>query len=721
VFKLLLFPAAVCSVVFVCSSGVSYGQSAASAAAATSGDVALEEITVTATRRSENVQEVPVAVTALSAAALSASGVTDIRDLTVAVPDFNGGRNFVGFQPVIRGVGYSGTSVGDESNVALYIDGVYQPSSHSNNIDLVEVDRVEVLRGPQGTLFGRNATGGLINVITPDPSFTATGETSVSYGEMKSTGDVQARGYITGPLADNLAADFAVLYRDNGSYIRNLVAGGDLGQARVLDFRSKVLFRPTDKISFTLAVAHNDSDDTAGNDVQPWRGNSIANSQPSTIVATSAYQSALSLPPFTDYSDWNTYLKANVDFGSVAFESTSSYLSDDINQQSDNDATPIVGGQSRLSIDDKIFSQELRLISQASGPLQWTAGTYIFVAKGTGDANVTSGIPPAYVATVQTHLQPTSHTNAYSGFAEGTYSLTEHLKLTAGGRYSTELRKFSQVLNSHSLIDDAEVRYNDWTYRSILQYEFNPRANVYVSYSTGFKSGIFNTFGTSAAPVKPETVGSVEIGVKTLPLSWLRTNFAAFQYNYDDLQVTGRVPNSPLYLLLNAAKAGIQGLELENEAVLSPDFTLRFNGSLLYARFTSFPNAQVFVPSGAGGNIAITEDVTGNNLLRAPRYTLSLSGNWNHRFAAGQMDASGSIFRSATVYYDFANRLNQPAYYQANADLGWSPGSGNARFGLYCRNLTGAVVAQQISSVSYADYITYAPPREIGLNVRYKY
>ena len=196
-------------------------------AAANAQEVGVEDIVVTANRREQRLQDVPISVTAVTGDSLARSGVTDTRQLSQSMPSVVFSRVNSSFQPYIRGVGTRNANIGDESNVSLYIDGVYQPVMSSLGFDIVNVERIEVLRGPQGTLFGRNSTGGLINVITPDPQQQLSGEV---VGRVGSYGERSLQGYITGGLTPTLSVDLTGgIAADNG-YIKDLVHGGHLGR-----------------------------------------------------------------------------------------------------------------------------------------------------------------------------------------------------------------------------------------------------------------------------------------------------------------------------------------------------------------------------------------------------------------------------------------------------------------------------------------------------------
>ena len=342
----------------------------------------ISDIIVTATRREERLQDVAVAVTAITGDSLSAADVSTVRSLTQVVPGFIGSRNMGVFQPVIRGVGSTGISIGDEPNIATYIDGVYQPESAANWIDLVEVERVEVLRGPQGTTFGRNATGGLINVITPDPSFDLRGKASLRYGRMRNdAGDYDARFYITGGLSDKFAADFAALYRKNDGYIDDLVRGGTLGDQQVINLRSKLLWQPADNAKIILTGEFFDQNSTT-NSPQPVNGNTAGRRFPGVILPTDAWQASLTDIPALDLRRWNAALHIKLEFDGFNVEATSGFMNLRWYQETDSDASNIFLGNFPAAFATESGSQEIKFSSADPGRFQWLAGGYFYQFGG---------------------------------------------------------------------------------------------------------------------------------------------------------------------------------------------------------------------------------------------------------------------------------------------------------------------------------------------------
>ena len=345
---------------------------------ATSG---LEDVVVVATRREERLQAIPVAVTALTNQTVQSAGIQDVRSLTQGVPGFFGGKNIGLFLPVFRGVGSSSVSAADEANVATYIDGVYQPAPFSTYIDLGEVERVEVLRGPQGTVFGRNATGGLINVITPDPSFNLHGSFTARYGRLRNdASDIDLKAYVTGGLSRTLAADLSLIYRRTDEYIADLVRGGYLGGNRVVDVRSKLLWRPTSTAQLILTAEYADQNGST-NTTQPLNGNTAGRRFAGAIVPTQAWQTAVDTVPVLNFDRLNLALRSRFELGFANLETATGYMHTRTIQVTDSDASNIplgVVAVNQPNIDTDSISQELRLLSAGSGPFQWLVGVYGF-------------------------------------------------------------------------------------------------------------------------------------------------------------------------------------------------------------------------------------------------------------------------------------------------------------------------------------------------------
>jgi len=701
------------------SDGLQVQRTTAGGSAPTDSTSGLEDIVVTATRREERLQDVPVTVTAITSQSLASADVSTTRTLTQVIPGFIGGRNMGVAQPVIRGVSSTGTSVGDEPNVATYIDGVYQPESAANWIDLVEVDRVEVLRGPQGTVFGRNATGGLVNVITPDPKFDFSGKVSARYGRMRNeANDYDLRAYFTGGLTEKIAADFAGLFRKNDGYIKDLVNGGEVGDQRVIDVRSKLLFQPSDTAKIVLTGEYFDQSSTT-NAPQTLRGNAFGKRFPGVILPTGAWQASLSYEPVLDLHRWNAALRTQFQFENFNLETTTGYLNLRWVQDTDLDATNIALASIPAVFRSESISQEIRLLSTGSGRFQWIVGGYFFQWGGSSTLDVIQRTSPT-VPFVTTRFEPELDGRSFAGFAEGTYELASSLFLTLGGRYTTEKRSFEQVLNGVNLFGKVSNTVKKWTYRAAVRYNFADDANIYASYGTGFKSGVYNMLGPSPIPVKPETIEAAEVGIKADPLDWLRTNLSIYRYDYKNLQLVSRAENGS-FVLQNAATAEIYGGEFEVTIAPSRDLNLRGSTAYSHARYSDFPAAQSFFPLPLGGNQVTAADASGNVMTRAPKWTFSVGADWGHDFEAGRLGASLNVFHSTKVYYDFQNIFFQKAYTLLNGSVSWATNDELWKLTLAVSNITNAKVLQTMRVGGLGTDGFYEPPRKIAIGIERKF
>ena len=714
-------------------------------APAAAGDTAdaggLEDIVVTATRREERLQDVPVTVTAITAQSLAVADVATVRELTQVVPGFVGSRNAGVFQPVIRGVGSTGISTGDEPNVATYIDGVYQPETGANWIDLVEVERVEVLKGPQGTVVGRNATGGLINVITPDPKFEPAARVAVKYGFMRNdAADLDVRGYVTGPLTETVAADIAVLYKDVGGYIKDLLRPDNgLGDLTVKDVRAKLLFRPSDRFRMVLTGEVFDQESNV-NAFQPYENNTIAALDPGVILPTGPWQASVRTTapddgqPYIDLRRYNLALHTRLEFDAFNLETTTGYLDYDWYQRTDSDSSNIFYGDFPATIFSESLSQEVRLISAGSSRLQWLVGAYYYWLSGGSSLRVITraGAP---------QFDPRLTVESWSGFAEGTYELVDSLFLTGGVRYTTEDRTFKQFVNGRQVTapapgwpadGKADMSSHKWTYRGAIRWQFAEDANIYVSYGTGFKSGVFNMAGASPIPVEPETIKTIEGGIKADPLPWLRTNLAIYHNDYKDLQVQAKDANGVNYILQNAANAKIYGGELEVTASPTSDLNIRLGVAYVHARYEDFPLAQAFIPrtnpanaypNGVliGGNTVVAADASGKVMTRAPEWTFNIGFDYTTPVAGGEMTFAGNVFHSTKLYYDFLNIFEQGAYTLVNGSIGWTTPDERWRFSVWATNLTNEKVWQTLRPGAFGTDGFYEQPRKVGVGVEVRF
>lgn len=681
---------------------------------------AIADIVVTATRREARLQQVPVAVTALDGNALQSADVSTVRTLTQVVPGFVGSRNMGVFQPVVRGVGSTGISIGDEPNIATYVDGVYQPESAANWIDLVEIERVEVLRGPQGTTFGRNATGGLINVITPDPSFDFRGKASLRVGRMRrEAGDYDARLYVTGPISEKAAIDLSGLFRKNDGYIDDLVRGGTLGDQRVIDLRSKILFKPADNFKVVLTGELFDQQSTT-NSPQPVDGNTAGRRFAGVILPTGAWQASLTEVPRLDLQRWTFALHIKWELDGFNVETTSGFMNLRWNQTTDSDASNLRLGNFPAVFRSESGNQEIKLSSSNPGPFQWLVGGYFYQFGGNSFLQPWTAANPAVPLAGPT-LEPELEGRSFAGFADVTYEAVPGLFVNLGGRYTTEKRQFSQTINGNLVVNDVDKTFNKFNYKIGLRYEIDNKTNVYASWSTAFKSGVYNMAATRSIPVEPEEIKAAEFGIKSDPLDWFRANLAIYYYDYKNLQLQSRDSFSGNYILQNAANAEIYGGELETTIVPTNDLKLRAALAYTHARYKDFPAAQGFFPRPDGGNTVMPIDASGFVMTRAPKWSGNVGLDWGRDLGSGRLSVNGNLSFSSRLYYDFANNFSQKAYALTNMSVAWTSASENWKIALWATNLTNEQVFQTMRPGALSTDGFYEQPRKIGVTFEVKF
>lgn len=701
------------------------------------------EIIVTAQRRSERLVDVPISITAVSAPALERAGPTSIENLTKVVPGVYFQRAVYGLSPTIRGIGSTLSASGGEQNVATYVDGVYQATPTGNIFDLASVSDVEVLKGPQGTLFGRNATGGALLISTLDPDFTSAGRFNVSYERFD---QVRSSAYLNVPITDTLAVNGAVAYRYARGYIRDERTGALVNEGRNFTARGKLLFKPTNNFSIILTASHADFDDPTGSDYQNVAPAGIyllpgVNSGP---IAADRYHLSHNVQDVikTTADEYDAHLKLDLDLGTLT--AISAYKVNDLFSINDLDATyatipapitlppplpPIVVGtiptdQSvELRVHTKTFSQELNLTSRGAGPFSYIAGLYYFHSNAAVPFLLSSGTPL---------FHSESKNDAYAGYANATYKLGR-FSLTGGLRYSYETRLGENALGTSAPAPFTRIQHakdKKWTPRISLAYALSPHSNLYATYSKGFKSGVFDVTSANVPAVKPETVDAFEAGFKTSS-RFLTLNVAGFYYDYKDSQVNSTVSDSAGNIfnqLFNVPKSRIYGLDVDGTARLSDTFDLRAAFAYTHARYVDFKSAPGYTndpanPGSVFGLIyaAIPVDASGKHMVRAPEYTASATLGYHVPLGADdKLDITVSPYYSSRLWFDFDNSIGQKSYVTLDAAAMVTLGK-RMQISVFGRNLTNTTYFNQGSLSALGVFMNYGMPRTYGASFGYSF
>ena len=684
----------------------------AGTAAAGSGNQ-VEEIVVTAQKRSERLQDVPIAVTALGAEALANAGVQGAADLAQTVPGLQYNTQIGGYgQPRIRGVGTAATGPGVENPVATYIDGVYYGAASGALFSMSDVSQVAVLKGPQGTLFGRNATGGLIQVTTKEPSQEFAADIEGTIGSKETVG---TNVFVTGGLTDQIAGS-AAFYLDNqnAGFGTNLATGEDVQTHRSYATRDKLLFEPDAETKFTLAV---DYSQTHGTDPAIRTIGQVPFSP--TTTPGGPWDIDLDTQPNIDTRQYGVSLTGQHDFDGVQALSITAYRNSALSAVFDGDQTPFDVVRVFINQRDEQVSQEFQLLSTDKGPFKWVVGLYYYSASDAYDPVKTAlNLPTGKAATF---LEADDELTSYAGFGQASYQFDEATQLTAGLRYTADQRSLigsSTFVNAFGAFPTDTTGSKDFyklTWRYALDHHFTEDLLGYVSINRGFKSGSYDPQAIPAVVLKPETLDAYEVGLKSdLFDHKVRFNVAGFYYDYTNVQVTQIVNN--IEAVYNGSGATSYGLDFDLTAKPTSQLTLDGGLSLIHARYGNFPNAFESTPSPAGGNIVtLTGNATGKQLQVTPDYTFNLGGVYAIPSSIGEFDAAANYYFSGGWYSEPENRLRQPSYGVLDASVKWTSPDERYDVRLWGRNLTDQVYALQTNSVDSGDNRNAAPGRTFGL------
>jgi iron complex outermembrane receptor protein len=697
--------------------------------ASSDSDNSLQEIVVIAERRRENLQDVPVTVTALSAGSLQSAGVTGTTELANAVSGLTMLQSQGTPMPHIRGVGNTAIGTGIENSVALYVDGVYHGSASFSALTFNNIAQLEVAKGPQGTLFGRNATGGLIQVVTLDPRPGFSGLVNLGYGNFNTpTEEV----YVTGG-SDRLAGDFAFQSSQQLTGWGTNVYNGEQVDKQSLDLstRSKWLFNPVEGTTLRVIFDYAENKSTIG--ALRNYGNTPNIYYPKGFFAN--------LPTFDINSDQQPYrekkgggasIQLDQDMGFASLVNTLAWRQDAISSGIDIDTGPQPIIAVRTHSADTQLTEELQLLSPSGSSWRWVTGLYYYYAtNGNVPGNTYFGGPAVNPKTQITSVSndSTERTNSASAYAQVTKEVLPETDLTVGLRYTYEERSVASTQSSviKNAIPLTPTSINERgttnvpTWRVGLEHRFTDNVMAYVSDSRGFKSGGYN-LSNGDAPYNPEKLAAYEVGLKTETLSHrLSLNSSLFYYDYKDIQVS-RFVNGQAQIY-NGAAATMYGLDLDLTAAVTAGLTVRAGVELIRDYFTSFAHADFFLTCPGGPTGVCSLSATGKQLPETPSATGTVNVDYRHLLthAAGVLNFNLNAVMTSKYYFAPDNELQQPGYGLLNGSILWTSADDGFSVRLWGKNLTDRIYTLSVNQAPGTTAASYAAPRTYGITVGKKF
>jgi iron complex outermembrane recepter protein len=699
-------------------------------------DDGIEPIVVTAQRRSQDVQRVPISIQAFTAKAISDLGIKSSTDLgqvtpniTIALP------SGVGNQPIItiRGIGLNDFDTNNAGPNGVYLDEVYLSSPASQTFQTFDLDRIEVLKGPQGTLYGRNTSGGAINFVSAKPTPELTGNFHIEYSSYNT---VNVEGAVSGPVAQNLEGRIAVVENHSDGYLRNTYLNTNLGTQNY-GVRGMLLDKLTDTFKVLVSV-HGGQVDNPFPGYQ-FLGDFVPGTQFAAAPTVCSVQQTYAnkcvdifgyrhVGGFYDEASERLnrlrvnsaggYIRADWTPGAVNFTSITAIEHLDKRDDEDGDATPDRLLEVTFGVRSTAVSQEFRA-SRSTDNYNWVAGLYYLHEDLhqnqplslllSGDQYFGAG---AFDGVAITQFD-TSHqiTDSYAGFGQGEYSITDKLKAVLGGRYTSEFKSFQydgsaqyqaggegnfgpliQTADSHQHLADSA-----FSWRAGLNYQLTETVMAYGSAATGFKSGVFNGsfLSTNAAeiarqlePVRPETVRAYEVGIKSSFFDRrLIANAALFYNDYRDMQVFILAPpvagglGATVNVLDNAKKAHTDGIDLSLVGKPWSNLTLSAQVGLLETKLDQF----------VADRDPLQPNYSGNQLPMSPHVSAELAGDYRIPLGRNSVDVQLNASYKGHQFFDISNDpyITQSAYWIVNTRLGYLFNSDKIEVAAFVRNIAG--------------------------------
>lgn len=652
--------------------------------------VVTSDIVVTAQRRAERSVDVPITITALNADQIETANVQALPDIVKITPGLRFDNAGAFFQPTIRGVGTPVVTSGGGSNVGIYVDGFYVPNPLAADFKLSKVQSIQVLKGPQGTLFGRNTTGGAILVQSAEPSTTPGFEGRASYGRFN---EVRLQGYGTVGLTENLAVDLEGNYNRGDGWLTNISNGQRVGDRRDWSVRAG-LKAELGAVSVLLRYQHSYVDDPTPVLASSYRDPVFGSGAPlfatpgqitfdPDLVATGSDPQDQEFVRIT--SDvFQATIKADLGFADLT--SYSQFRKERVNTSQELDFSGAPVFQTSIPNRNRTWSQELLLTSRAGPKLQWTAGLFAFGNKDIYEVYIRQASAAVLGVGPETFYIPFdprlriggsgTSTKTYAAFLDATYEITPQLFITAGARYSRDEVNdayYYSATAANNQVPLGSIKSDRVTPRLVLRYKPDDRSSLYASFTRGYKAAIIDAGGScqnvaniptpqnptgagfTCNDIQPETINAYEVGFKYNDPR-LSFELSGFYYDYKNLQVSVYLRNQAS--VFNAASSEIYGLDGQVSFKVSDSLQINAAGAWTHARYKRFPLAPVYVrcdtagcAGGATSYVVVTQDLSNVNMQRAPEFTGNLGARYSTEVAGGALDLTGNVYYSSRFYF----------------------------------------------------------------------
>ncbi|MEA5671429.1 TonB-dependent receptor [Pseudomonas sp. MH2] len=742
----------------------------ADAAPTVEQDAKLGTVTVNARRREETSQSVPTPISVLGSETLETQRIYRVQDLQQLVPSTNVAYVHARQSSIsIRGLGNNPASDGLEGSVGVYLDNVYLGRPGMAVFDLLDVEQLEVLRGPQGTLFGKNTTAGVLNITTRKPTFQREGSVQSSLGE---DGYWQTQGSFSGPITDTLAGRISAYRTEDDGYVKNLYNGDDLNGGKRQGFRTQLLFKPSDTFNLRWIGEYNEEDSNNGilslystgptiNGVNRYE--SLASQAGATLVSGKKRKVNFDADQMVKVFQGGTSVEANWTLpNDFTLTSITAYRWWDFTPRNDDGLNVPAAYNAGVSVRDKQYSQELRLASPTGGFFDYVLGAYYFKQDLDNksftyygpQADIWNATPAGALANVTTLGNGHIDTDSYALFAQGTWHLTERLDFTAGVRGTYEEKNawvtrddpFGGAAVTGAAATARQGRVGAYDSGDLSQYSFAPSGLLSLSYrfsdevlgyaslSHGEKSGGVNLtvgaaprLGTDSLQVGTERINNAELGVKsTLLDNRLQLNANLFWAQVHGYQANVYDQVNRVQYLANAGSVRSRGFEFEATAVPLRGLTLNFNGSWNDVRYTEYKDAPC-PPEVSLVNAAATCDLSGHQVVGASKYIANLNAQYKWQLAERiepYVTASYAFRSRAVGTIDDSDYGQIPSYAIVNLSTGvrLDQGDGVLDLSLWVKNAGDKTYFTSLWNSANGGYAgVLGTPRTVGATARYDF